>query len=117
MWATFLQWVDDNDRTIDKSCYELAQALSEHIRCGEIEAAAACYKNLVLKVGEVQDLLAEFAKANEDKPTIHGPCVFSPGIHTGTEMCDWMLYMPAYKSTMPRFAAYDHTTQDGVLCS
>lgn len=69
LWPTFLQWVDENDSTIDKSCFELADALSEHIRCGEIEAAAACYEDLVLKVGEVQDLLAEFDKANEDKPT------------------------------------------------
>ena len=42
--------------TMDHSCLELADALSEHIRCGEIEAAAACYEDLVLKVGEVQDL-------------------------------------------------------------
>ncbi len=61
--------MDDNDSTIDQSCFKLADALSEHIRCGETEAAAACYEDLVLKVGEVQDLLAEFDKAYEDKPT------------------------------------------------
>ena len=61
--------MDENDSTIEKSCFELADALSAHIQCGEIKAAAACYEDLVLKVGEVQDLLAEFDKANEDKPT------------------------------------------------
>jgi len=64
LWLTFLQWVDDNDSTIDNSCFELEDALSEHIRCGEIEAAAACYEDL-----QGQGLLAEFDKANEDKQT------------------------------------------------
>ena len=49
--------MEDNDRAIDNSCSELAVALSDHL--GEIEAAAACYEDVVLKVGEVQDLLAE----------------------------------------------------------
>ena len=31
LWPTFLQWVDGNDSTIDNSCLELADALSEHI--------------------------------------------------------------------------------------
>lgn len=69
LWPTFLQWVDDNDCAIDNSCIQLANAVSEHIQCEEIETAVACYEELVLKVEKVQDLLAEFDKANKDKST------------------------------------------------
>lgn len=115
LWPTFLQWVDDNDSTIDRNHCKLADALSEHIRCGEIEAAAACYEDLVLKVGEVQDLLAEFDNDNEDKPTftfwqqymdlVSILLAFTQALRCG----GWKLYMLAFKSTMPWFAAYDHT--------
>ena len=65
LWPTFIQWMDDNDHTIGNTCFELANAISEHIQCGEIEAAVASYEDLVVKVEEVQGLLAEIDKANE----------------------------------------------------
>ncbi|KAL2081649.1 hypothetical protein ACEWY4_023502 [Coilia grayii] len=115
LWPTFLQWVDDNDCTIDNSCIQLADAISEHIRCEEIETAAGCYEELVLKVEKVQDLLAEFDKANKDKPTftfwrqymelVSILLAFTRALRSG----DWKLYMSAFKSMMPWFAAYDHT--------
>ena len=77
--------------------------------------SAACYEDLVLKVGEVQDILAEFDKANEDKPTftfwrqymdlVSILLAFTQALRCG----DWKLYMSAFKSMMPWFAAYDHT--------
>lgn len=115
LWSSFLQWMEDNDRTIDSSCFELADSLSDHLRRGEIEAASACYGVLVLKVGEVQELLAEFDKANEDKPTftlwrqymehVSILLAFTRALRCG----DWKLYMSTFKSMMPWFAAYDHT--------
>ncbi|KAM7378717.1 hypothetical protein PAMP_004321 [Pampus punctatissimus] len=69
--------------------FKLANAVSEHIQCEETETAVACYEELVLKVEKVQDLLAEFDKQRQTDfyllATIHGPCVYSPGIHAGTE--------------------------------
>lgn len=69
----------------------------------------------MLKVGEVQDLLAEFDKANKDKPTftfwqqymdlVSILLAFTWALRCG----DWNLYMSAFKSMMPWFAAYDHT--------
>ena len=73
--------------------------------------SAACYEDLVLKVGEVQDLSAEFDKANEDKPTftfwrqymdlVSILLAFTRALRCG----DWKLYMSAFKSMMPWFAA------------
>ncbi|KAJ3610374.1 hypothetical protein NHX12_022466 [Muraenolepis orangiensis] len=80
-----------------------------------MEAASACYEELVLKVGEIQDLLVQFDKANEDKPTftfwrqymdlVSILLAFTRALRCG----DWNLYMSAFKSMMPWFAAYDHT--------
>lgn len=69
LWPNFLQCVDDNDCTIDNSCIQWADAISEPIQCQEIETAAACYDELVLKAEKVQDLLAEFDKANKHQAT------------------------------------------------
>ena len=70
---------------------------------------------MVLKVEEVQDLLAEFDKANENKPTftfwrqymdlVSILLAFTQALRCG----DWELYMSAFKRMMPWFAAYDHT--------
>ncbi|KAJ4925401.1 hypothetical protein JOQ06_018133, partial [Pogonophryne albipinna] len=80
-----------------------------------MEAASAFYEELVLKVGEIQDLLVQFDKANEDKPTftfwrqymdlVSILLAFTRALRCG----DWNLYMSAFKSMMPWFAAYDHT--------
>lgn len=43
LWPTFLLWIDDNI-TIDNSFFELEDAISEHLRCGETKAAAVLYE-------------------------------------------------------------------------
>jgi len=30
LWPTFLHWMDDNDHTIQNTCFKLADAVSEH---------------------------------------------------------------------------------------
>lgn len=67
------------------------------------------------KVGELEDLLAEFDKANKDKPTfafwrqymelVSILLAFTQGPRCG----DCKLYTSAFKSMMPWFPANDHT--------
>ena len=46
LWPTFIQWMNDNNHAIGNTCFELANAALEHMRCGEIEAVAAAMKIL-----------------------------------------------------------------------
>lgn len=69
----------------------------------------------MLKVEKIQDLLAEFDKANKEKPTftfwrqymvlVSILLAFTRVLRCG----DWKLYMSAFKCMIPWFAAYDHT--------
>ena len=72
----------------------------------------ACYEDIVMKAGEVQDFLADFDEANEDKPTFtfwrqYMELVIIVLAFTQALSCgDWNLYMSTFKSMTPWFAAY-----------
>ena len=47
----------------------MANSVSDHLRTDDIDAVRTSYEDLVLKIGEIRDLLAEFDEANSGRPT------------------------------------------------